>query len=102
MTKRLNIYKRDRSGLACEVIVPFLCVIVGCLISFVDLNPGSPEITITPNLYPSQQRIVMNSNLVNTTGLVSPIQPEVFYSNLPGGKSFWAVTYDDTTATNVT
>jgi ATP-binding cassette subfamily A (ABC1) protein 3 len=102
MIKRVNIYKRDRSGLACEVIVPFLCVIVGCLISFVDLNPGSPNLTITPNLYPSQQRIVMNQNLVNSIGLVSPVEPSVFYNNLPGGSSFWAVTYDDTSSTDVT
>jgi len=75
LTKRLNIYKRDRQGLACEIIVPFICVIVGCLLSFVELNPGSPNITITPDLYPSPQRIMMNQNLVNATGLVSPVEP---------------------------
>ena len=44
----------------------------------------------------------MNSNLVNSVGLISPVEPSVFYSNLPGGNSFWAVTYDDTTSTSVT
>lgn len=44
----------------------------------------------------------MNSNLVAETGLIDPVEPSVFYNNLPGGSSFWAVTYDDTTSTNVT
>ena len=44
----------------------------------------------------------MNQNLVNATGLVSPVEPQVFYNNLPGGSSFWEVTFDNNDETNVT
>jgi hypothetical protein len=33
LSKRYNIYKRDRTGLVCELLVPFVMVFVGCCIT---------------------------------------------------------------------
>jgi len=52
LAKRGNIYKRDRGGLACEVFVPFLMVLIGCFLTKISLLfPSDPRV-ITPDLYP--------------------------------------------------
>lgn len=37
LAKRFHVYKRDRAGLVCEVIVPFLMVLVGCALTKITL-----------------------------------------------------------------
>jgi len=38
LTKRFHIYKRDRIGLVCEVILPWLMVLIGCLLTMVSVS----------------------------------------------------------------
>jgi hypothetical protein len=38
LIKRFHLYKRDRTGLCCEVAVPFLCVLIGCLFNQIDFS----------------------------------------------------------------
>lgn len=37
LVKRWNIYKRDRTGLCCEVLVPVIMVIFGSMLTKIDL-----------------------------------------------------------------
>jgi hypothetical protein len=58
--KRWNIYKRDRTGLCCEVLVPLVMVIFGCLLTKIDIVKHSFATVVTPQLYPAPQRLIMN------------------------------------------
>ena len=51
--KRYHIYKRDRGGLACEVIVPFVMVIVGSALTKLNFNKSSMARVLSPSLYPT-------------------------------------------------
>ena len=53
MAKRFHIYKRDRVGLTCEVIVPFFMVLVGCAFTKLDLTNATDPVTLTPSPYPN-------------------------------------------------
>lgn len=48
LVKRWNIYKRDRTGLCCEVLVPVIMVIFGSMLTKVDFVKTSFATTITP------------------------------------------------------
>jgi hypothetical protein len=60
LTKRFNLYKRDKIGIACEVFIPFFMVLVGCILTQIDLNTRAKPRLITPTAYPSQSPILMN------------------------------------------
>jgi hypothetical protein len=36
LIKRFHLYKRDKTGICCEVVVPFMCVIIGCIFNGID------------------------------------------------------------------
>jgi hypothetical protein len=38
LTKRINIYKRDKSGIMCEVFLPWIVVLLGCLVTLLVFN----------------------------------------------------------------
>lgn len=82
LTKRFNVYKRDRAGLVCEVIVPFIMVLVGCSITKINLTKESTPRLLTPSLYPSPQRILLNKDNVINSG-IGDISPETLFLNLP-------------------
>lgn len=82
MTKRFHVYKRDRAGLVCEVIVPFIMVLVGCCLTKINLTKQSENRLLSPDLYPSPQRILMNQNTVLNSGS-STISPQTLFANLP-------------------
>ena len=95
LIKRYHLYKRDRTGLCCEVAVPFICVIIGCLINQIDFSQKSNDVMVTPSLYPTPQRITFNTDAVVT----SDVDPSILYANLPGSSSGdWEVTYEPSNA----
>lgn len=61
MKKRFDIYKRDKVGIICEVIVPFLLVFFGCCLSFINRNPPVDPVKISPLAYPDPQYMLMNN-----------------------------------------
>jgi len=95
ITKRFHIYKRDRTGLICEVLVPSLMVLVGSASTLLNWYTHSPYRTLSPDLYPSPQRIVMNYYTVIDSGS-SNVKPLTFFENLPPSTTpdFWEVTWD--------
>ena len=60
MTKRAHIYKRDRRGLICEVIVPVILVLIGLGLTKISFLKPSNSRPLVPSAYPLQQRILMN------------------------------------------
>ena len=53
LIKRLNIYKRDRVGLCCEIIVPFIMVLIGCFLTKISFVNLSKPLNVNANSYPS-------------------------------------------------
>jgi hypothetical protein len=50
----------------CELLVPFIMVFVGCCITKIQFGQTKVTRTLSPDLYPSPQRILMNqANVVN-------------------------------------
>lgn len=68
LKKRLNLYKRDRVGLVCEVIVPFLMVLIGCCMTKINFIKTSVTRVLTPSAYPLPQQILMNEFNVIDSG----------------------------------
>jgi hypothetical protein len=53
LIKRFNLYKRDKTAICCEVVVPFICVVIGCMLNGIDFSQKSYTIVVEPNLYPT-------------------------------------------------
>ena len=68
-TKRTLIYKRDILSLFCEFFVPVALCMVGLTFVNNEYLYNSPYRTLTPDQLPLRQRILMNSNVINATGL---------------------------------
>ena len=95
LTKRFHIYKRDRTGLICEILVPSMMVLVGSASTLLNWFTSSPYRTLTTDLYPSPQRIVMNEYNVVDSGNAN-VSPQILFNNLPSGTpDFWDVTWDE-------
>jgi hypothetical protein len=67
-TKRLQLYKRNYKGLIVEVLIPVLLVLIGFAFSKVQFFFNSPERILRPSEFPLKQRIVVNQNLMKTSG----------------------------------
>jgi hypothetical protein len=94
LTKRFNIYKRDKVGLVCEVIVPFIMVLLGSALTMLDLTKATDPVTLSPNAYPNPQYILMNTNAVHVSD--PTVTPSMLYDNLPEGSTSFDVSYTDT------
>ena len=81
MTKRAHIYKRDRRGLICEVIVPVILVLIGLGLTKISFLKPSNSRPLVPSAYPLQQRILMNQDLLADPA--GSITPQNLYDNLP-------------------
>ena len=58
--KRYQIYKRDRTGLCCEVFCPVILVIIGCCLTKIQYLHNTEPIALAPDAWPYQQRMLMN------------------------------------------
>jgi hypothetical protein len=94
MTKRFHIYKRDRTGLVCEILVPSFLVLCGSASTLLNWYGSTAPRTLSPTLYPSQQRLLMNEN--NIVDSANSVSPATFYNNLPSVEDdFWSPTFND-------
>jgi len=69
-------------------------VIFGSLLTKVDFVKTSFPTMVTPQLYPTPQRLVMNLDNVLTTA--NQVTPATLFANLPGSGSAFEVTYNST------
>ena len=84
--KRFNIYKRDKCGLCCELIVPVILVLLGLGLLQIPFLKNSEEFTLDTSAYPSPQRMLFNSeNVMPTTSQYTPAD---FVGNLPD-QNYW-------------
>ena len=73
ITKRMHIYKRDKTGLVCEIIVPVILVILGLSLTKLSLLNNSPVVPLVPTAFPLKQRILLNKDLISPNpGNVTP------------------------------
>lgn len=91
LVKRFNIYKRDRCGLVCEVLVPIVLVLFGLSLLQIPWLKDSPSYYLDTSAYPGPQRLLMNN--VNVEELASQYTPQDLYTGLPG-TGYFDVTYD--------
>ena len=71
--KRLLIYKRDKCGLVCEILIPIILVIIGLGLLQVGWLKDSPAFYLDTSAYPGPQRVLFNSdNVVPTTSQFTP------------------------------
>ena len=82
LIKRAQIYGRDICGLMCELIVPFLMVLMGCGFAQIKYLKNSPPRLLEPSQFPLPQRIAMNQFDVIPPTVVGQ-DPIAFYNNLP-------------------
>jgi len=64
MTKRFHIYKRDKCGLMCELVIPIFLVILGLAFCEVGWLTSSPAFMLETSAYPSPQRMLFNQDNV--------------------------------------
>lgn len=95
LTKRFHIYKRDKCGLCCEIVVPVVLVLVGLSLLQIPFLKDSPAFTLDTSAYPSPQRLLFNNDIISTTAGGVDFTPQTLAGNLPGG-SYFDVTYDTT------
>lgn len=60
LTKRFNLYKRDKCGLVCELIVPVILALIGLSLLKVPVVTDSPAFTLDTSAYPGPQRVLFN------------------------------------------
>ena len=92
--KRFNIYKRDKCGLVCEILVPVILVIFGLGLLQIAFLKNSPMFELTTDAYPSQQRVLFNNELVVPSA--ESYSPQDFATKLPDYDSYWTVKYEET------
>ena len=61
LVKRFHIYKRDKCGLLCELIIPIILVIGGLLFLQVGWTTDHPTFALDTSAYPSKQTLMVNS-----------------------------------------
>lgn len=93
LSKRFNLYKRDKCGLVCELVVPVILVLIGLIV--VQLNPLNNPVafTLDTSAYPGPQRLLYNTNPVDLS--TSFYSPEEVLLNLPDYDSYWQLTSTD-------
>ena len=94
LVKRFNIYKRDKCGLVCEILVPVILCLMGLGLLQIGFLSNSEAFYLNTEAYPGPQRLLFNQNNVDTT-ITNQYSTETIFSNFPGTDYFEA-TYDST------
>ena len=67
LTKRFNIYKRDKCGLVCEIIIPIILALIGLSLLKIPIVTDSPAFTLDTSAFPGPQRVLFNQDLISTS-----------------------------------
>jgi ATP-binding cassette subfamily A (ABC1) protein 3 len=66
--KRMRNLKRDYKGMLCEIFIPVVVVLIGCIISTINFWALQPTLILSPSFYSPQTLIyASNSSNVNST-----------------------------------
>jgi len=88
------IYKRDKCGLVCEILIPIILVIIGLGLLQVGWLKDSPAFFLDTSAYPGPQRVLFNSE--NVVASTNQFTPQELAQSLPDYDSYWNVSYNDT------
>ena len=91
LTKRFNIYKRDKCGLVCEVLVPVILVLFGMGLLQIGWLKDSAAFTLDTSAYPGPQRLLFNDANVMTGG--NQLTPTQLADSLPDAGSYFDAKY---------
>ena len=91
LVKRFNVYKRDKCGLICEVLVPVLLVFLGLALLQIGWLSNSPAYVLDTSAYPGPQRMLFNNENVKSS--VNQWTPQDLAAGLPS-PGYFDVTYD--------
>ena len=73
--------------------MPSFFMIIGVWVSSIDWTARSPSRLIEPELYPGQQKILVNQDIHDR--FKSDTSTQTLINSLPGKQGFWDVTYND-------
>ena len=79
--KRFCIYRRNYKSLLVEIFIPVLLVLLGFAFSKIQFYFDSPDRTLTTDLLPAKQRILVNTDLVRKSS--NDISPRTLIEGLP-------------------
>ena len=87
ITKRFHLYKRDITGLICEVLVPIILVLLGLLIVlYGGMSRNVDPRTLSPSAYPGPQRLLLNEDLISSRP--GNVSPKDLFDSLNTGEDF--------------
>ena len=96
LIKRFNIYKRDKCGLVCELVVPVILVIFGLGLLQISWLENPPAFQLTTDAYPGPQRILVNrQNSYTGDPAITQYEPTALIEALPSYPDYWTVSYND-------
>lgn len=78
--KRFFMYRRSIKTFLTEIFIPIILVILGFAFTKVELFFTAPIRVLTPDVYPSRQRILVNENVTFPSGF--DIHPAQIIGNL--------------------
>ena len=92
LVKRTKNYGRNKKVLFNEVMLPAIAMVVGVLIANIRYTYRSPAETLSPDMYPEDQKILFNAEPIDKEN--SNLQIQQFMENLPGSGYFNPVETD--------
>ena len=95
LVKRFNIYKRDKCGLVCEILVPVILVLMGLSLLQISWLHDSKTVTLNTDAFPKPQRILFNDAPISTAADQYTISD--VYENLPEYGSYFKVSESSST-----
>ena len=92
MLKRFNNYRRNRRQLFNEVFLPSAFMVFGVYIANIDFTYRSPSKLLTPDAYPSKQKVLVNSEPIDTN---SNVNITTIMGNMPQAETNFEFYYQD-------
>ena len=92
LSKRVNLYKRNRRAFIIETFLPPLLILLGTLLSKIRTDMRSPSKVLSPDFFPLKQKILLNRTPVDLAN--SDVDTELFAQYLPMANEAFEVTYD--------
>lgn len=91
--KKLQIYKRNKGRVFCEVLLPSAFMIFGIWLASLDWQYRSESWLLEPSLYPLKQKLMINQNTYDAA--TGNVEPKVLAENLPDFANAFDVSYSE-------
>ena len=81
--KRIILSKRNFKGFIIDLLIPVMLIIAGFGVATIEFFKDSDQRVLEPSLFPLQQRVIYNTNLIGTgspTTLINLLDPSTSFS----------------------